>query len=289
MNDVQAERLRRELTGADIEIIETIADFEASLPEADFVVTWSFKAEWYARSPRLKAVFTPAAGKDWVEPDPSGRVKTRHGTFHGNIMGETLVAMILYFNRRLDTAKVLQDRTVWDRSPFNSTSVMSRQTVVIVGYGEIGRHCARFLKPFGCRIVGVKRSPSPEQIGLADELIPFSDLETALKDADHVALILPSEAKGAITAKHFGAMKRGAYLYNIGRGTCYDEADLVNALTDGTLAGAGLDVFGSEPLPETSPLWKMPNVLILPHASAMAKEYLDFYFDELIPKLKEVV
>jgi phosphoglycerate dehydrogenase-like enzyme len=289
LNEAQEKRLRESLKDWDGAVVRNRDDFLRVLPEAEAVATWSFKAEWYARAPRLKALFTPAAGKDWVEADPAGRITTRHGAFHGNIMSETLLAMILYFGRRLDAAKALQERSAWDREPFHSTSVMSRQTVVIVGYGEIGRHCARLLKPFGCRVVGVKRSPLPDQKGLADELVSYSGLETALKDADHVALILPSEARGAITAKHFGAMKRGAYLYNIGRGTCYDESELVRALTDGMLAGAGLDVFATEPLPKDSPLWSLQNVLILPHASAMAKEYLDFYLNELIPGIKEVV
>lgn len=280
------ERLSRELPGADFVRVNGEAEFLRELPGADAAVVWNFKREWYELAPKLRAVFTPAAGRDWVEDDPSGRVRTFHGSFHGRVMGETLAAMILYFNRRLDAAVRSSAAGVWDRTPFAGTSSLSALHVALVGYGAIGRHAARMLKPFGCRITGVKRSPEKGEKGAADEVIAFGRLAEILPSVDHLALILPAEAAGVFGREHFDAMKRGAYLYNVGRGACYDERELVRALDEGAIAGAGLDVFGTEPLPASSPLWRRDNVLVLPHASAMAREYLDFYLDELIPELK---
>jgi phosphoglycerate dehydrogenase-like enzyme len=83
-------------------------------------------------------------------------------------------------------------------------------------------------------------------------------------------------------------MKPGACLYNLGRGNCCREEDLVIALRNGPLAGAGLDVFAEEPLPPASPLWKLPNVLITPHSSAISREYIDLFIQEWIGILREM-
>jgi phosphoglycerate dehydrogenase-like enzyme len=115
-----------------------------------------------------------------------------------------------------------------------------------------------------------------------DRMITFDKLEDELPDADHVVFVLPGgvETDGIFTARHFNAMKPGAYLYNLGRGNCYREADLLIALKNGPLAGAGLDVFTEEPLSSSSPLWDQPNVLITPHSSAISREYIDLFIEE---------
>jgi phosphoglycerate dehydrogenase-like enzyme len=109
-----------------------------------------------------------------------------------------------------------------------------------------------------------------------------------LPTADHVVLVLPGgqETDELFTSEHFDMMKPGSCLYNLGRGNCYREEDLVRALTNGTLAGAGLDVFREEPLPHSSPLWKLPNVLITPHSSAISSEYLDLYMEEWVENVR---
>ena len=83
-------------------------------------------------------------------------------------------------------------------------------------------------------------------------------------------------------------MKQGAFLYNLGRGNCFGEEELMNALMDGPLAGAGLDVFTEEPLPASSPLWDQPNVLITPHSSAISQEYIDLFIQEWLETLGEI-
>jgi phosphoglycerate dehydrogenase-like enzyme len=83
-------------------------------------------------------------------------------------------------------------------------------------------------------------------------------------------------------------MKPGAYLYNLGRGNCYREDDLLHALNNGPLAGAGLDVFAEEPLNPASTLWKQSNVLITPHSSAISREYIDLFIGEWLETLKKI-
>ncbi len=259
------------------------------LSEADWLMTWQFKADRYGREPRLEAVFTPAAGKDWVPPDPSGRVRNFYGRFHGRIMRESLLAMILHFNRRLGPCRDNQARGLWNRDALDGSSALFSQQVLILGYGAIGRQMAELLNAFGAGVVGVKRSREGFENDPWARVVAFDSLEEELPRADHVVLMLPGgpQTEELFTQRHFQLMKPGACLYNLGRGNCYREDHLVAALVNGPLAGAGLDVFREEPLPPSSPLWRLPNALITPHSSAICCQYLDLYIEEWIGLVRE--
>jgi len=285
------ERIREAFPG--IRLVEATGreDFRDRLPDAVWVLTWVFRPEWYAKAPKLEAVFTPAAGHDWAPPDPSGRVKNFYGHFHGRIMRESLLAMMLYFNRRLAPALDNRKKKIWDHHIYDGASSLFSQRVLIVGYGAIGRQMAGPLHTFGARITGVKRNTAGfENDPFAERVVTFAKLKEELPLADHVVLMLPGgpETDGIFTARHFDLMKPGSYLFNLGRGNCYREEDLVRALASGPLAGAGLDVFREEPLPSSSPLWTLPNALITPHASAISREYLDLYIEEWIETVRSI-
>jgi phosphoglycerate dehydrogenase-like enzyme len=275
--------IRSQLPDVRITVADGNSDFLDKLPEADCVLAWVFKPEWYERAPRLKALFTPAAGHDWVAADPSGRVKTFYGSFHGRIMRESLLSMMLYFNRQIGKSLADQRNKVWGRLDYSESTALFSQRVLIIGFGALGRSMAELLSAFGARITAVKRntggfSGNP----CLDRVISYDHLEEELPEADHVVLVLPggSETDGIFTTRHFHALKPGAFLYNLGRGNCYREEELLAALRDGRLAGAGLDVFAAEPLPPDSPLWEQPNVLITPHSSAISREYIDLFIQE---------
>lgn len=277
------DQIRESLPDTRITVAEGNGDFIEKLPEAECVLAWVFKPDWYKGAPRLKVLFTPAAGHDWVSEDPSGRVKTFYGSFHGRIMRESLLSMMLHFNRHIGKSLKDQNNRVWGRLGYNNCVGLFSQRVLIVGFGALGRSMAELLKAFGARIIGVKRNMGGfENNSDADEMITFDKLEEHLPFADHVVLLLPGgvETEGIFTARHFAAMKPGAYLYNLGRGNCYREEDLLNALQNGPLAGAGLDVFAEEPLNPASPLWEQQNVLITPHSSAISQEYIDLFIQE---------
>jgi phosphoglycerate dehydrogenase-like enzyme len=283
--------MRADLPGVRVEDLDSAEELEARLGEARVVVTWHFRPEWYGRAPGLAAVCTPAAGKEWTPPDPAGRVPTIYGAFHGHLIGESLLGMILYFNHRLDAMIACQRRKAWERNVQAHTRLLRNQHVLLLGYGAIGRHCARVLKPFGVTMQGLQRmqeSGMDPRTGV--EYITAPRLIEALGRADHVAAMLPGgvETDGFLTQDHFGAMKRGAFLYNVGRGNCYREEDLVRALESGTPAGAGLDVFAEEPLAPDSPLWEMDNVLITPHSTCIYRDYLYLYYDELRQTLRRL-
>lgn len=266
-----------------IRVTEEIAFLE-HLDKADLVITWEFKASWYYRAPKLKAIFTPAAGHDWIDRNKDFNVAVYYGTFHGTIMAESLLAMILYFNRKIPQALLQQKKHIWNRDFLNSTSRLATQHVIIVGYGRIARECARVLKNLGCRITGVKHSPYNSQLDYDTDAICHPDhIEDVLGDCDHLVSILPGTESNNdfFNRKHLSALKPGAFFYSIGRGNCCKDEDLLWALDKGLIAGAGLDVFYQEPLAENSSLWDHPDVLIMPHGTAIVRDYLALYFDEL--------
>jgi len=274
-----------------ITVAEGNHDFLEKLPEADCVLAWTFKSAWYEDAPKLKALFTPAAGHDWVEGDPADRVRTFYGTFHGRIMRESLLSMILHFNRRIGKSFADQKERIWGRLGYNECAALFSQRVLIVGFGALGQSMAELMKAFGAKITVVKRNTEGfEGNPNVDRMITFGRLEEELPYADHVVLVLPggAETDGIFSARHFNAMKPGAYLYNLGRGNCYREEDLLIALKNGPLAGAGLDVFAEEPLAPASPLWEQPNVLITPHSSAISREYIDLFIQEWLGILREI-
>lgn len=287
-NAQQIERIQQALPGCSITVAEGKTAFLEKLPEAECALVWSFKPEWYELAPKLQAVFTPAAGHDWVAEDPSGRVKTFYGSFHGRIMRESLLSMMLYFNRRIGASVEDQRQGVWGRDDYSSCVALFSQQVLIIGCGALGQSMAELLKAFGAKVIGVRRTVAEVIPASVDRMITFDRLEEELPHADHLVLLLPGEKEtdGILTRQHFTAIKPGAFLYNLGRGNCYQEEDLLDALKHGPLAGAGLDVFADEPLPSASPLWRQPNVLITPHSSAVSREYIDLFIQEWLERLQ---
>lgn len=283
----QLEALRSEYSPHDFVVAENRENFLALLPEAEVALVWRFAAGWYARAPRLQLVATPSAGREWVDMDPERRVRVSHGSFHGKIMAESLLAMILFHTRRLDRCLAQQRQRVWEREGFATTRRLSGQSALIVGYGPLGRECARLLKAVGVSVVGVKRTPSGDPAP-ADAVHPVSELHQLLPRFDHIVLTLPSDTgtDHVIDDAALRLFKPGSSLYNLGRGNAVDEAALVRALGAGPLAQAFLDVFEVEPLPQDSPLWSVPNLHIMPHASAISSEYLDLWLQELAPELR---
>jgi phosphoglycerate dehydrogenase-like enzyme len=146
------------------------------------------------------------------------------------------------------------------------------QTAVVLGLGSIGREIARLARVLGLRVIGIRRSPRREDDPV-DELHPPQQLAALLPRADWLIIACPltAETRGLVDASLLARLPPGARIINMARGEIIDEAALVDALRDGRLGGACLDVFAKEPLPEASPLWDLPNVLVSPHNSAAAQ------------------
>lgn len=165
---------------------------------------------------------------------------------------------------------------------------LRNSTVGIVGYGSIGRQVARLLQPFQATVLASKKDVlNPEDDGYTPEgvgdqhgdfftrLYPSEALKSMLAESDFVVVALPltDSTQNIIDAEALAAMKPTAYLINVGRGELIDEGALINALQENQIAGAVLDVFVDEPLPEDNPLWDMPNVIVSPHISWLSRYF----------------
>ena len=259
--------------------------FKEKLPEFDVVLVWVFKQEWLEIAKRLKWIVTPAAGKDFFNIKLPEEIKIYYGTFHGEIMAETVVGMILASVRGIIDTCNLMKRYPW---PNKEVEVGMRplrgSNVVILGFGKIGQWTARLLKPFGVKITAVKRSliEKPDYFDDDDSIITIDLLDTVLPTADHLVMILPrsKETNNIMNKKRINLLPSYTHIYNVGRGNSIDENALADALNNEKIAGACLDVYQTEPLPSDSPLRNAKNILLMPHASAFAPNYFDLFVDE---------
>ncbi len=246
------------------------------------------------QAPHLRWVQLYIAGVNRVIPHPlfaSDVMFTTVSGLHAINIGEYVLASILAWTRHLPELLDLQRKKQWpsDRWTYCQPTELRGSTLGIVGYGSIGREVARLAKAFGMRVLAVKRrTESASEHGafglaglgdpagvLPDALYGPEQVREMLAQCDFVVLAVPltQETRGMIGEAELRAMKPATYLVNIGRGEVCDEAALIRALQDKWIAGAGLDVFTQEPLPETSPLWTLPNVILTPHISGFTPHY----------------
>jgi phosphoglycerate dehydrogenase-like enzyme len=197
-------------------------------------------------------------------------------------LAETVIGGILAINGRFLTYLDQQRRHLWQQHAFRS---LSEQTLLIVGLGAVGGHLATFAKGLGMRVLAVRRQP--DQHPAVDRVYSPEHLPELLGQAEVVSLHvrLADDTRHLINRQMLAHFKSGALLVNTSRGGVIDEPALVAALKSGHLGGAYLDVFETEPLPATSPLWDMPNVLITPHVSDSVTNwqmlFADFFAENL--------
>jgi phosphoglycerate dehydrogenase-like enzyme len=249
--------------------IETFLD-DIEIAAADFPV------EWIRRAPRLQWYQQWGAGTDWLirHPDIARQnfILTNASGVHSIPISEHILALMLAFSRRLHTAVRAQMERKW--VPVDDAGELAGKKVLLIGVGAIGRQTARLASALGMHVTGMRRHPGKFVPGI-EKMVGAEQLLEMLPDADFVILTIPltGETKHFINGKAVAAMKPGAYVINIGRGATIDEAALIEALKSGKIAGAGLDVFEEEPLPEHSPLWSLENVIITAHYSGNTPHY----------------
>jgi phosphoglycerate dehydrogenase-like enzyme len=170
--------------------------------------------------------------------------------------------------KRLPRLQADQQRHFWPTNRV-ATRQVSDQTILVVGLGGIGRRAAERLAALGARVIGVHRH-AVEAAGV-DSIIPVEQLAHASATADAIVLALPGteHTHQLLSREVLASVKPGITIVNVGRGTTVDEPALIEALKDGRVGFAALDVVYSEPLAPDSPLWDLPNVLISPHSAAL--------------------
>ncbi len=179
-------------------------------------------------------------------------------------LAETLLAALMALNRGF--LRAVRDQQAGRWAPWTFPA-LAGQRLAIVGTGAIGTCLASRAKALGLEVVGVARRPTAHPA--FDEVRPLDDLVAVAASVDYLSanVRLVPETTQLIGAEVLGAMRPTAYLLNASRGAVVDEAALIEALQNGAIAGAYLDVFATEPLPPSSPLWALPNVLMTPHTS----------------------
>ena len=207
-------------------------------------------------------------------------------------IAEWVVMMMLMFCKQAnDFLAERRDRT-FGRVSYELSELQGK-TVGVVGLGAIGEEVARLSKAFRTRVLATKRSVTHRQsaVGYVDELLPPTELDHLLENSDFVVLCLPitSETDKLIEERELRLMRPTSYIINIARGKIIDEPVLVRALKEGWIAGAGLDVFETEPLPPESELWDLDNVITAPHISGDVERYGDRTADLFIRNLKRYI
>lgn len=287
----QRDALAKALPAAEITLCTGKEAFLETLPLAEIAVIWNFRQAWLALAPCLKWIITPAAGKDYFHIQPGPDLQVDYCTFHGQIMGETVAAMILAEARGIRKAIELKEQA-WPRHEISKTMTGIRGAhIVILGFGNIGQWVGKLLKPFGVKISGIKQKdiPKPEFMDLHDQILPPGRLEEVLPLADHLILALPSgkNTDNILSKERMVLLPDHCVIYNVGRGNSIDEEAMIRRLQQGQIKAAYLDVFKEEPLPETSGLRNCPNVVLMPHISAVADNYLDLFIEEFIKKYEK--
>jgi len=250
----------------------TAADLPARLAGADVLFVWDFTstalAGAWSSARALRWVHVAGAGVDRVLFDDlvaSDVVVTNSRGVFDQPMAEYVLGMVLMFAKDLHTTIRLQQRRAWRH---RETTRLAGTHALVIGTGPIGRAIGRTLRAAGMSVGGLGRTARPADPDLGD-IAAMPDLHAALAKADYVVLAAPMtvETAGMIDAAALAAMRPTGYLINVGRGRLVVQDALVEALRDGRIAGAALDVFADEPLPASSPLWDMPNMLVSPHMS----------------------
>jgi phosphoglycerate dehydrogenase-like enzyme len=270
-NDPGLPALARMPSGVKALVAHNVDDALPLAAEADALLVATGNAATLERiwraAPRLRWVHTRPAGVDHLlfadlvrSPVP---MTNSRGVFSSSL-AEFAAFGLLFFLK--NTPHLLRSQQLAKWAVYEPGALRGR-TVGIVGLGDIGRAVATVLRPFGARIVGLRRSGRPDPV--ADEVVPGAQLLDMVARVDDVVVATPltEETHHLIGDRVLGAMRPGAILVNVGRGKVVDETALLAALDQGRLRGAALDVFEQEPLPPDHPFWRMDNVLVSPHSA----------------------
>jgi len=242
------------------------------------IAVGSFPHDLLPRARNLRWLQEWGAGVDWLLRHPEVAklefTLTNASGVHAIPISEQILGYLLAFARRLPAAVRAQDRRAWQAPKRDQLFELAGKTMLLVGVGAIGARTAVIAAALGMRVLGIRRNPAGELPGV-HAIFGSDQLLDLLPEADCVVLTVPlSQAtQGMIGARELRAMKPTSYLINIGRGGTIQQPALIQALREGWIAGAGLDVFEQEPLPTTSPLWELENVIMTAHYAGLTPAY----------------
>jgi phosphoglycerate dehydrogenase-like enzyme len=255
----------------------TAAAFADAIYECEILIAFGvmLNGEIFERNTSLKWVQALGTGTDGIDDQPGlagDAVLTSMRGIHAPQMSEMAFLMMLALGRDFPQIQDNQRAQVWQRWP---GKILEGKCIAILGLGLIAKALARRCKAFDMTVVGV--TGTLRALENFDDVRSYDALPGAVADADYVVVLSPGSDpnKRLVDAACLAAMKPSAYLINLARGGVIDEAALIEAIEGKSIAGAGLDVFDAEPLPESSPLWNLDNVIITPHMGGMSEAYVD--------------
>lgn len=236
--------------------------------QASVILGWP-RPNMVAQAEHLKWFHCMWAGtEEYAGVLPAGAALTSSAGTNSQSVSEHLLASLLALYRKLPLCRDRQREHKWDQN-IGSVRTLVGATVLVAGAGHVGSAFAQLCKALGAqRTIGLKRSVNVPVPGF-DALFPLSELDRLLPQADVVALMLPHspQTEGLMDARRLRLMKEDAILLSMGRGSVLDQEALAAVMGEGRLWGAALDVTVPEPLPQDSPLWTIPNLIITPHSA----------------------
>ena len=277
LSDEQVTKVRAAAPDMRVLVSRDKDEIEGVLNEIE-IVAGSFPRDLFPQASALRWYQQWGAGADWLLEHPEVAkldfTLTNASGVHAVPISEHILAYLLAFARQLPQALSAKKEKAWQHEL--PVFELADKTMLLVGVGAIGVRTAELAAALGMRVIGIKRDPDTNVPGLESVHAPDA-LPDLLPEADAVVLTLPltEETRGTIGERELRIMKASSYLVNIGRGGLIDEPALIRALQEGWLAGAGLDVFEEEPLPQDSPLWGLENVILTAHYAGLTPRYTE--------------
>lgn len=273
--------------------VRSVEELVAEIPGIDvLVISQMWKNELVGSAKKLRFIQSISAGSDQFDEQKLRARGIRLASAAGitaQAVAEHAMALMLALRRHLHTARDNQSKKHWRGMISDIPSredQLGGKTLLIIGLGRIGTRLARLAKAFDMRVIGTRRDARRE-VDHVDAVVGNDRLLDLLPSADIVVVTCPltPETRNLISAAAIAAMKPSVHLINVARGAIVDEAALIQALREERVGAAGLDVMCEEPLPLSSPLWTMPNVLITPHKAGETQRLEDGVIDVLMENL----
>jgi phosphoglycerate dehydrogenase-like enzyme len=214
--------------------------------------------------------------------DPSRITVTNAAGVASDMMAEYVIGSFLHFTLDIPGMQADKSTRVWRA---RRVRPLKGKTILVIGLGHTGRAVAALAKAFGMNVIGTRAHPQPTQN--VDEVCAASELQTLLPRADFIVISTPltPKTKGLIGKSEIALMMPGVILADVSRGGVVDQSALHKALESGQVAGASLDVFETEPLPDNSPLWQVKSLIISPHCSSVFDGWEEASFDMFLENL----
>ena len=266
------------------------------IAEADIIVATGFwQNSLLEKAEKLKLIQVCGAGYDQFDVSAIKEKGIRMANGRGvnaNAVAEHAMALLLSITRQTYLARDAQNKKIWrgmNPDILTREEELGGKRMLIVGAGQIGAKVAKLSKAFDITTTGMRRDVSKID-PIFDHAYPMTELMSEISSFDIVVLCCPltDETKDLFNKAVFSKMKKGAYLINVARGGCVVEKDLIAAIESQQIGAAGIDVTDPEPLPASSPLWDMENVILTPHTGGETRLYEDNVLDILVENIKRL-